>query len=213
PRRSARRGAPAPSLRGRPPPSGHKPLFEKDFVCDAQVVMSEPVTPPEQGNIPGLAEMARVVARQRAELDRLHEQAATAAVVERAKGVVMALTGCSAEAAGDTLLRRSVTAGHSLLEECLLTLGASERSAPRSPEETPAAPEARPAAGTPGDGSDDGLGRLALALAHALTPQDVARGVLDPLSAGQGADPVVLYARRAHRRPPLIGPGAPAPRR
>ncbi|MEU2385228.1 SpoIIE family protein phosphatase [Streptomyces sp. NPDC012461] len=167
--------------------------------------MSEPVTPPEQGDVPGLAEMARVVARQRAELDRLHEQAATAAVVERAKGVVMALTGCSAEAAGDTLLRRSVTAGHSLLEECLLTLGASERSAPRSPEETPAAPEERPAAGPPGDGSDDGLGRLALALAHALTPQDVARCVLDHLSAGQAADSVVLYARRADGSLHLIG--------
>ncbi len=148
--------------------------------------------------------MARVVAQQRAELDRLHEQAATAAVVERAKGVVMALTGCSAEAAGETLLRRSVTAGHSLLEECLLTLGASERTTAPAPDDAPAdAGNGRPEAAP--DGSDDGLRELALALGHVLTPQDLARSVLRHLTAGQTADSVVVYARRPDGALELVG--------
>ncbi|CAL9339882.1 SpoIIE family protein phosphatase [Streptomyces sp. enrichment culture] len=146
--------------------------------------------------------MARVVAQQRAELDRLHEQAATAAVVERAKGVVMALTGCSAEAAGDTLLRRSVTARHTLLEECLLTLGASERTAAPVRDDGPVPSHAGDGSA---DGSDDGLGRLALALAHALTPQDLARSVLEHLTASQGADAVVVYARRPDGGLDLVG--------
>ncbi|MCT7355921.1 ANTAR domain-containing protein, partial [Streptomyces sp. 15-116A] len=56
-------------------------------------------------------------------MDRLREQTAISAVVERAKGVVMALTGCSADAAGETLLQRAKAARHSLLEECWITLG------------------------------------------------------------------------------------------
>ncbi|OSP42898.1 hypothetical protein B7767_13090, partial [Streptomyces sp. 13-12-16] len=72
--------------------------------------MREPIVPVGPGAAPDLAELARVVARQRAEMDRLREQAATSAVVERAKGVVMALSGCSADAAGETLLQRAKAA-------------------------------------------------------------------------------------------------------
>ena len=46
------------------------------------------MTPAQPGAAPDLVELAKIVARQRAELDRLRDQAATSAVVERAKGAV-----------------------------------------------------------------------------------------------------------------------------
>ncbi|WP_143590000.1 ANTAR domain-containing protein, partial [Streptomyces africanus] len=91
---------------------------------------SEPVTPAEPGAAPDLVELAKIVARQRAELDRLRDQAATSAVVERAKGAVMALTGCSAAAADEQLLQRAKAARHTLLEECWITLGSLAPTAP-----------------------------------------------------------------------------------
>ncbi|MFJ5556971.1 ANTAR domain-containing protein [Streptomyces sp. NPDC093250] len=102
----------------------------------------EPIVPMESGTVPDLVELARVVAQQRAELDRLREQAATSAVVERAKGVVIALTGCSAETAGETLLQRAKAARRTLLEECWITLG----------ELAPARPARARPGGDPGTG-------------------------------------------------------------
>ncbi|WP_308408692.1 SpoIIE family protein phosphatase [Streptomyces sp. AC627_RSS907] len=81
---------------------------------------SEHATPAGAGAAPDPATSARVVAARRAEPDLLREPAT--AVVERAKGAVMALTGGSAEAAHETLVRRARAEGHTLLEECLRTL-------------------------------------------------------------------------------------------
>ncbi|WP_309059645.1 SpoIIE family protein phosphatase [Streptomyces sp.] len=179
--------------------------------------MSEPVPPAETGSAPDLAELARVVARQRAEMDRLREQAATSAVVERAKGVVMALTGCSADAAGETLLQRAKAARRTLLEECWITLGhpALARSGAgeppvRSGTDTPGAASGLPGAGPSVDPSapDDvaaALGRLGRALVRADTPQDLARCLLEHLAPDLGADSVMIYARRPGGELELVG--------
>ncbi|MEU5595352.1 SpoIIE family protein phosphatase [Streptomyces sp. NPDC020298] len=85
---------------------------------------SEPAPSSQSGGVPDLAALARIVARQRAEMDRLQELAATSAVVERAKGALMALTGCSPDHAHEELLQRAKNGSHTLIEECWLTLGA-----------------------------------------------------------------------------------------
>lgn len=69
------------------------------WMCDAQRVTSESTDPSHAGNVPDIAALAKVVARQRAEMDRLRDQVATSAVLERTKGTLMALTGCTPEAA------------------------------------------------------------------------------------------------------------------
>ncbi|MFE0320477.1 ANTAR domain-containing protein, partial [Streptomyces albogriseolus] len=71
---------------------------------------SDRFAPVESGAVPDLAAPARAVARLRAEMDRLREQAATTVVVERARGVVMALAGCTADAAEELLHQRATAA-------------------------------------------------------------------------------------------------------
>ncbi|NEA51661.1 ANTAR domain-containing protein, partial [Streptomyces sp. SID10815] len=75
-------------------------------MCDARRVSSEPAFRAKSGAASDKAALAKVVARQRAELDRLRDEAAASAVVERAKGALMALTGRTADAAHEELLRR-----------------------------------------------------------------------------------------------------------
>ncbi|WP_371102621.1 SpoIIE family protein phosphatase [Streptomyces sp. PU_AKi4] len=181
--------------------------------------MREPIVPVGPGAAPDLAELARVVARQRAEMDRLREQAATSTVVERAKGVVMALSGCSADAAGETLLQRAKAARRTLLEECWITLG---ELAPARSGEPPAEPPARPAgetgdatAGLPGadppavpsapDDVASALGRLARILVRTGTPQELARCLLEHLGQDLAADSVMIYARRTDGGLELLG--------
>ncbi|MFJ6730091.1 SpoIIE family protein phosphatase [Streptomyces sp. NPDC091281] len=114
-------------------------------------------TPPTQ-----VAALAEVVARQRAELDRLRESAANTALVERATGALMARTGRSPDAAREALSRRAKENGRSLLEECWATLGAlGGGPGPEGPGPGP----------DPGDGPDagDGPGRDA-GIAQDRTP-------------------------------------------
>jgi serine phosphatase RsbU (regulator of sigma subunit)/PAS domain-containing protein len=189
--------------------------MESASVCDARRVTSEPAMPAESGATPDMAALAKVVARQRAEMDRLRDLAATSAVLERAKGAVMALTGCSAEAARELLLQRAKAEHRSLLEECWITLGTLVP--PLGPDEAPelsgGAPG--PASGSPGLGApvegpaeDDlspALGRLAKSFVHVGTPQDLARCLLEHLPPEVGADAVMLYARLPAGGLELIG--------
>ncbi|MEU0057506.1 SpoIIE family protein phosphatase [Streptomyces sp. NPDC006334] len=155
--------------------------------------------------MPDMAALTRIVARQRAEMDRLQNLAATSAVLERAKGAVMALTGCSPDAAQEELHRRAKDARRTLLEECWITLGGLGRSAAGAEaagddafadrrEENPAAwdpyppPDQEPA-------DPAGLGRLAKALVHVGGPQDLARCLLEHLAPGADADAVMIFAR------------------
>jgi PAS domain-containing protein len=173
-------------------------------MCDARRVTSEPAFPGESGAVPDMAALAEVVARQRAELDRLQDLAATSAVLERAKGALMALTGCSPEAAHEELVQRSKAANRTLMEECWLTLGGLvpplDRVIALSPAPVwtaPASAEVPPAdagAATAADSEDSAvLAVLGRALARAGTPQDLARCLLDHLAAPVGADAVTIY--------------------
>ncbi|MEU2423319.1 SpoIIE family protein phosphatase [Streptomyces sp. NPDC007851] len=142
------------------------------------------------------AALAKVVSRQRAELDRLRDSVATAAVLERAKGALMATTGSTPEAAHEALVRRAEAGNRTLLEECWLTLGAlmptappapapaSEPPAPAGDRTSPAVPEAA-----------EILGRLGRALVRVTSPRELAGTLLEHLAPGLGADAVLLYRR------------------
>ncbi|MFE1753306.1 SpoIIE family protein phosphatase [Streptomyces anandii] len=188
-------------------------------MCDARRVSREPVVPAEPGAAPDIAALARVVARQRAEMDRLRDLAATSAVLERAKGVLMALTGCSPEAAHEELLQRARAAHRTLMEECWITLGTLVP--PLSPGLAEAGAESRAPSPTPPGGGADApdaakpggpavtdaavLGALGLALAHVGTPRDLARCLHEHLSKAVGADAVMLYHRQPAGGLELIG--------
>ena len=107
---------------------------------------SESAHPEQASAEPGAVALAKAVAVQRAELERLRTTTAAAAVLERAKGAVMALTGCSAEAAHAELLRRAAAAGRTLADECRITLGGTAGG----PVPAQAAPCPLPEPATPG---------------------------------------------------------------
>ncbi|MBX9361002.1 SpoIIE family protein phosphatase [Streptomyces sp. WAC04114] len=173
---------------------------------------SEPVTPAQPGAAPDLAELAKIVARQRAELDRLRDQAATSAVVERAKGAVMALSGCTAGAAGEQLLQQAKAARHTLLEECWITLGGLAPTPPdpgsagevRGAGASGSRAEALDQSAAPDDVTA-ALARLGRALVRVTTPHDLARCLLEHLGPDMSADAVLLYARRPDGGLELVG--------
>ncbi|WP_328753500.1 SpoIIE family protein phosphatase [Streptomyces sp. NBC_00285] len=165
-----------------------------------------------------MAALAKVVARQRAEMDRLRDQAATEAVLERAKGVLMALSGCTPDAAGEDLQRRAKAANRTLIEECWITLGslvpplpgADPSATPLSAVPAPAGPQTvRPvAAGRDTSDTDDGfavLARLGRSLAHVVSPHDLAGCLLEELAAEVDADALLIFRSRPTGGLSLIG--------
>ncbi|MER7834878.1 SpoIIE family protein phosphatase [Streptomyces sp. NPDC096040] len=168
--------------------------------------MSEQAPPVGTGAVADLAALAKVVSRQRAELDRLRDQVATSTVVERAKGALMATTGCSPDAAHEALLQRALAGSRTLLEECWLTLGALTPTVPPALDtltELPA-PQA-PRKSLAGLGTAETLGRLGKALVHVDSPQELADSLLDHLAPGVGADAVLLYRRLPGQGLELVG--------
>ncbi|MFF8969997.1 SpoIIE family protein phosphatase [Streptomyces sp. NPDC014995] len=151
-----------------------------------------------------MAALTRVVARQRAEMDRLQDLAATSAVLERAKGAVMALTGCSPDAAQEELERRAKQARRTVLEECWITLGSLG-----SPSRTASGPAAADAVldGPPAETEARAvaLGRLGQALVRVGGPQDLARCLLEQLAPDTGADAVLLFTRLPSGGLDLVG--------
>ncbi|WP_346429043.1 ANTAR domain-containing protein [Streptomyces luteoverticillatus] len=105
----------------------------------------DPATPP------AVVALGKVVAKLRADNERLERQASTTAVLERAKGVLMARSGCSAPAAYEELTRRAAAGSRTLTEECWIVLGEIHQR--------PAVPAAREGqrppdtTDVPGDGS------------------------------------------------------------
>ncbi|MBN0042624.1 SpoIIE family protein phosphatase [Streptomyces actuosus] len=172
---------------------------------------SEPAVPAESGATPDLAALTRIVAQQRAELDRLHDLAATSAVLERAKGALMALTGSSPDAAFDELARRAKSAGRTLLEECWLTLGdLVPPLPPTAPQPEPSRSPFPEEAGTGHRGAleDQDIGslaRLARALIQVRSPHDLAAALLTHLAPGVGADAVMVFARHSAGGLELVG--------
>ncbi|MFD4504951.1 SpoIIE family protein phosphatase [Streptomyces sp. NPDC058457] len=158
---------------------------------------SEYVPSTDAGAVAELAALARVVSRQRAELDRLRDSVATSAAVERAKGALMAATGCSPDVAHEELLQRAEAGNRTLLEECWLTLGAlmpSASAAGTAPVTGPPASTVPPGSPAP-PGTAEALGRLGRALLHVGSPQELAGTLLEHLAPRVDADAVLLYRR------------------
>ncbi|MCZ0206423.1 SpoIIE family protein phosphatase [Streptomyces sp. UMAF16] len=172
---------------------------------------SEPSLPGDPATGPGPAAPAEVVARQRAELERLRDQAAIAAVLERAKGVLMGVTGCAPDAAHEELLQRAKDGNRSLLEQCWLTLGALP-----PPRERPAHPATPPAgagesAPVGSRASAEVLEALGRALLRVGSPHELAGCLLDRLASAVAADAVLLYERLPEDGLALIGHAGVAP--
>ncbi|MFI9342025.1 SpoIIE family protein phosphatase [Streptomyces sp. NPDC052773] len=74
-------------------------------------------------------------------------------MLERAKGALMALTGCSARAAHDELIERARTSHRTLIEECRLALADATPTSPEQP--TGRAISRHRAADAPGNGLPD----------------------------------------------------------
>ncbi|MFF7726702.1 SpoIIE family protein phosphatase [Streptomyces sp. NPDC008001] len=172
---------------------------------------SEPVKDEESGVAPDVVALAKVVAALRAENERLHHQVSTAAVLERATGVLMAQSGCSAAEAHEELTRRARAGGRTLTEECWIALGDTpEADHPPFPGPVPAPrrPGQAPEAGTePRAASHPALlGSLGAALAGAAGPQDLAGRLLDHLAGPPvRADAVLLFSRTVHDTLELAG--------
>ncbi|MGW6982351.1 SpoIIE family protein phosphatase [Streptomyces sp. NPDC054932] len=182
-------------------------------------------TPPSGGASPEVLALAKVVARLRAEVADLEGLASTAAVLERAKGVLMAREGVSADAAYEALVERAGRGGRTLMEQCWITLGGI-RSRPT------AAPPKASAPGTAGfgpapdgarsvfspdrylrhatDGRGDGdprelLAGLAAALADARSTGEAAEVLHEALRHPLGVDGVMIYTLNGSGRLELIG--------
>ncbi|MEV5545633.1 SpoIIE family protein phosphatase [Streptomyces sp. NPDC052309] len=138
-------------------------------------------------------------------MDRLHDLAAANAVVERAKGAVMALTGGTAEAAHETLTQRAKAARHTLLEECWITLGTLIPPLPGAPD--PAVTASDDTAGRPSaaEAASPALARLARDLLGVGSPRELARCLLERLGPDVGADAVLLHALPVSGPPVLTG--------
>lgn len=178
-------------------------MIGPSFVCNARRVTSEPATPADSGSAPDTVALAQVVARQRAELDRLRDLAAMAAVLERAKGAVMTLTGATPDAAEEELRRRAKAGRRTLLEECWITLGtlAMPQDAPAENRPAPGSrADAGPASTVPpsrnpalDDGSCVALAALGRELVRIATPQELAQCLLEQLAPAD-TDAVMIYA-------------------
>ncbi|MFB8777865.1 SpoIIE family protein phosphatase [Streptomyces broussonetiae] len=139
---------------------------------------SEPVVPPEHGGAV--------------------ETAATSAVLERAKGAIMALTGCSADAAVEELSQRAKAGNRTLIEQCWITLGGLVPRPPRALGE-PAADDAGGGAHSPGPpvsrDPSGVLARLGEDLVRVRTRRELAGCLLEHLRSPLGADAVIVWAR------------------
>ncbi|MFE2547548.1 SpoIIE family protein phosphatase [Streptomyces sp. NPDC059355] len=160
-----------------------------------------------EGAAPEVLALAKVVARLRSEIVALEGVAATTAVVERAKGVLMAQADVSADTAYEMLLGRAGERGRTLLEECWILLGRMQ-SRPL-PGRVPAGP---PPAGTVSDKEPDTpvpgagrhlaggaalrpfLARLADGLTTARGGDDVAELLRTVLGGDAGVDAVMIYS-------------------
>ncbi|MEU8777373.1 SpoIIE family protein phosphatase [Streptomyces sp. NPDC048606] len=184
--------------------------MEGDFVLPDARVEQEP----DAGASPEVLALAKVVSRLRAEVVDLEGVAAMTAVLERAKGVLMAREGLTPDAAHQLLVHRAARHGRTPLEECWITLGRTGRD-PAGPAPRPAVPRPAPTGSTgppgpagspfsasryvvPEGGRPTGhrtlLAGLARDLADAGTPKETARLLRAVLGEAAGVDAVMIYA-------------------
>ncbi|MER6779565.1 MULTISPECIES: SpoIIE family protein phosphatase [unclassified Streptomyces] len=160
-----------------------------------------------EGTSPEVLALAKVVARLRSEIVALEGVAATTAVVERAKGVLMAQGDVSADTAYGMLLGRAAERGRTLLEECWILLGRMNAGPP--PGHAPTAPPPattvsgnEPATPAPGAGRHLAggaalrplLARLADGLTTARGGDDVAELLRTVLGGDAGVDAVMIFS-------------------
>ncbi|MEU0007849.1 SpoIIE family protein phosphatase [Streptomyces sp. NPDC006314] len=166
----------------------------------------------DPGHGADLTALAEVVARQRAEIERLRDVAATSAVLERAKGALMAVTGYTPSAAHEELLQRAKDGNRTLLEQCWLTLGALPPPREQPSGTAPASPMRPPATVASGDGAPAGtvdmaevLGHIGRDLVRVGSPHELAGCLLEHLTPEVRADAVMLYERLPEGGLELIG--------
>jgi serine phosphatase RsbU (regulator of sigma subunit) len=173
------------------------------------------------GATPEVLALAKVVTRLRAEAAELADLAATTAVVERAKGVVMAQEGVSSDAAYERLRIRAERRGRTLLEECWITLGRIGRGSAHPSLETAIDPPTGTAPETEhspftadthlagktavGASRTNVLAEIAEALVGARTPDDVAELLRRALGGLEHVDAVVIYSMAATGSLELVG--------
>ncbi|MFJ5835008.1 SpoIIE family protein phosphatase [Streptomyces sp. NPDC093089] len=169
------------------------------------------------GAAPEILALAKVVARLRAEVVDLESGASMSAVVERAKGVVMARTGLSADAADQLLLDRAEQYRRTLLEECWITLGRAQGATAPAPSVTasggPREEEPSPfdtgryvTGGSRAAGNrTSALARLAEGLTGARLPDDVAQLLRSAFADAEGVDAVMIYTVTTGRSLELVG--------
>ncbi|MCX4960545.1 SpoIIE family protein phosphatase [Streptomyces virginiae] len=177
-------------------------------------------TAPGDGASPEVLALAKVVARLRAEVADLEGLVSVAGVLERAKGVLMAREGVSADAAYETLVRRAESRGTTLMEECWVTLGGirPKPGAARPPAADPVTASGRttPEGVLPAFGADPRPGRderdartlsagLAVALTDARSTDDTAEILHEALRVPLAVDGVMIYTLDGAGRLELIG--------
>ncbi|MFD7030059.1 SpoIIE family protein phosphatase [Streptomyces sp. NPDC059917] len=173
---------------------------------------------------PEVLALAKVVSRLRAEVVDLEGLASMTAVVERAKGVLMAREGVTADTANRLLLERAAEHRRSLLEECWLTLGRASGAGPTAPPVQPG-PGAGAGPGVPPEPApspfdtgryvvaDGGrptghrtvLAALARSLADARTPIETARRLYEALADAEDVGAVMIYSVTTAGSLKLIG--------
>lgn len=185
--------------------------------------MKGDATPTGEGAAPEVLALAKVVARLRSEIADLEGLAATTAVVERAKGVLMAREAVAADAAHQMLLHRAAARGRTLMEECWITLGripslplpTGAPSPPAAALDVPGS-QGRGASvfsagrhllgrGTADEALRPLLARLADGLATACGGDDVAELLRTVLGGAAGIDAVMIYSLAAAGNLELTG--------
>ncbi|MGE7387915.1 SpoIIE family protein phosphatase [Streptomyces sp. NPDC004126] len=173
---------------------------------------------------PEVLALAKVVARLRAEVVDLEGVASMAAVLERAKGVVMAQEHVSADAAYQLLVDRAAQHRRTALEECWITLGGAGGGPAARPPQAGRAPVEQPPGGpSAGSGREQAdpagsafrtsgyvvvdagrpagnrrlLAGLARDLAGVRSPDEVAELLRSALGEPEDVDAVMIYTAAA----------------
>ncbi|KQX51014.1 MULTISPECIES: SpoIIE family protein phosphatase [unclassified Streptomyces] len=170
---------------------------------------------------PEVLALAKIVSRLRAEVVDLEKLSSVTAVVERARGVVMAREDVTPDAAHQLLLDRAAERGRTLLEECWITLGRTgarpvtppSRTVPRTApagarEPAPGLGDARRRAATDGARPAEHhalLAALARDLADARTPGEIAQRLRAVLSDAEDIEGVMVYTVATAGSLKLIG--------